>query len=147
MIIDAFKGRYLFLSNFYIDMPPVMGYPTAEHAYQAMKTTDPAERNAIRVCGSPGVSKKLGQKVTIRSDWDLVKYDVMKFVLMEKFKVGSDLAEMLVATDYYDLVEGNYWHDQIWGDCRCSRISCKPSGRNWLGILLNERRTILKEAS
>ena len=147
MIIDRFEGKYMFLSNFFTDMPPVMGYPTSEHAYQAMKTTDKAQRNAIRTCGSPGMSKKLGRKVTMRSDWDLIKYDVMKFVLMEKFQAGSELAELLLKTGYSDLVEGNYWHDQTWGDCSCGRDACKPAGKNWLGILLNERRTLLREVS
>lgn len=145
MVINSFTDTYMFLSNFYVGADPVMGYPTSEHAYQAMKTNDRAERNLIRSADTPGQAKRLGRRLTLRPDWDLVKYDVMKFVIMEKFQAGSELAERLMSTGYTDLVEGNTWHDNIWGDCSCGREACKKAGSNWLGKLLHERRMLLAE--
>jgi predicted NAD-dependent protein-ADP-ribosyltransferase YbiA (DUF1768 family) len=52
------------------------------------------------------------------------------------------LAERLLATEGEDLVEGNYWHDQIWGDCNCHVHQSIP-GQNLLGKLLMRVRSEL----
>ena len=48
--ITSFAGEYSFLSNFYPCAITLDGddYPTVEHAFQAAKTDDPAQRRSIR---------------------------------------------------------------------------------------------------
>jgi len=52
-----------------------------------------------------------------------------------KFAQNPDLRKKLLATGTEELVEGNTWHDNYWGDCSCPE--CKNiKGRNQLGITL-----------
>jgi len=63
----------------------------------------------------------------------------MRSAVKAKFKQNSELLKLLIATKPHDLIEGNYWHDNIWGDCLCSR--CKNiKGQNLLGKILMEVR-------
>jgi len=135
-MINDFSGRYSFLSNFY-PSPVVydgMEYPTVEHAYQAAKTLNPAEREQIRNLKKkdgfpwPGEAKRVGRRVTLRKDWELVKLDIMRLLLVQKFS-RSDLKRALVETGTRHLVEGNWWGDTYWG-------VCKGEGNNYLGRLL-----------
>ena len=137
-MIDSFRGEYRFLSNFYPAAVELYGetYPTVEHAYQAAKTNDPAARERIRWAQRPGDAKRLGQSVQIRSDWESVKVDVMRGLLVKKFS-DRRLADMLLKTGDEELVEGNYWGDRFWG-------VCGGDGDNWLGRLLMEVRRELR---
>lgn len=131
MIIDAFRGEYNFLSNFwYVD---VYGYPTVEHYFQAMKTTDPVERDRIKALRSPAEAKRAGRRVALRPDWESIKLDVMEAGLRYKFAPGKELANKLIATGDAELVEGNTWNDTFWGVCR-------GRGENHLGKLLMKVR-------
>lgn len=59
--ISDFSGGNHFLSNFHpspVTMDGVI-YPTVEHAYQAAKTIDHAEREVIRTSPGPGMAKNL----------------------------------------------------------------------------------------
>ena len=74
-MIDSFQGSYAFLSNFYyaeVELDGVV-YRSTERAYQAAKTFNLQEREAIRLAETDGRAKQLGQKVTLRSDFDQVK--------------------------------------------------------------------------
>ena len=131
MIVE-FDGEYAFLSNFY-DSPIFyegITYPTNEHFFQAMKTLD--------------LAKRMGRNVQLRPDWEKVKVDVMRTGLMLKF-TDAALAEKLLATGDEELVEGNWWHDNTWGNCHCTECSRK-GGRNLLGMLLMELRKELQYA-
>jgi ribA/ribD-fused uncharacterized protein len=135
-MITEFEGEFRFLSNFYPS--PVMldgiEYPTVEHAYQAAKTIDTAERDRIRNAKHAGTAKKLGRKVTLRPDWEAVKLQVMEDLIRRKFSI-PDLKDMLLATEQEELVEGNYWGDTFWG-------VCEGVGQNHLGkILMKVRRS------
>ena len=145
--IDDFQGDYFFLSNF--SPAPVMldgvEYPTVEHAYQAAKTLEPKERERIRGASTPGLARKLGRKMPQRPDWPEVKVDIMRDLVRQKFKSNPDLQKLLLATGEAELVEGNTWHDNFWGDCRCARCAAVP-GQNWLGRLLMNVRQHLKGA-
>lgn len=138
--IDNFNGDFEFLSNF-ADSPFThdgIVYPTNEHFYQAMKSLDRKERKRIAALRTAGGSKRAGRKLTLRKDWESVKIGVMREGLRLKFKEGSVLAEMLVATAPATLVEGNHWGDKFWG------VDNKTGqGKNWLGKLLMERRAKL----
>lgn len=115
-IIDNFHGEYHFLSNFYQSAVEYEGdiYPTVEHAFQAAKTFDPVEREKVRLATSPGGAKHIGRKVTLRPDWETVKYAIMEDLVRRKFAV-PELAELLLDTGDADLIEGNTWRDTTWG--------------------------------
>jgi ribA/ribD-fused uncharacterized protein len=119
-------------------------YLTVEHAYQAAKTADPAERLAIQYAQTPGQAKRLGRKVTVRPGWwDGGQLVAMERLLRQKFAPGTELAARLLETGDQFLAEGNNWHDQFWGNCRCAR--CKAQGANHLGKLLMKIRAELWE--
>lgn len=143
MIVE-FDGDYAFLSNFYPSTIYHDGitYPTNEHFFQAMKTLDISERKAIAAAETPGLAKRMGRNVKLRSDWEKIKVDVMRLGLILKF-TDAELAEKLIATGDEELVEGNWWHDNTWGNCHCTACSRK-GGRNLLGMLLMELRTNLQ---
>jgi ribA/ribD-fused uncharacterized protein len=137
--IENFVGEYRFLSNFAPSLITVDGldYPTVEHAFQALKTENPTEREIVRAARTPGQAKKLGRRVTLRADWNTSRVGVMKMLLEKKFSNKVLRAELL-ATEDAELVEGNYWNDTFWGVCRCR-------GENNLGKLLMEVRSSIKK--
>jgi hypothetical protein len=114
----AFRGRLWFCSNFYPADCWYDGecYPTSEHAFQAAKTLDKSERKAIMEAKTPGESKRLGRRVTLRSDWNDIRVQVMYEILCSKFK-DSVLRQALINTGNQELVEVNEWNDTFWGQC------------------------------
>lgn len=116
-VIDRFHGRHGFLSNFHPSTVRWHGptWPTVEHAFQAAKTIDTDERDAIFAAATPGQAKRLGRRVTLRADWEQVKNDVMVTLVTRKFEQHPDLMLELIATGPAFLVEGNTWGDQVWG--------------------------------
>jgi ribA/ribD-fused uncharacterized protein len=144
--IEDFQGDYYFLSNFAPASVNLNGvtYPTVEHAYQAAKTLEPGEREKILGASTPDLARKLGRKVTKRPDWPDLKVYIMRDLVRQKFEEHADLKDRLLATDETELVEGNTWHDNFWGDCRCSRCASSP-GQNWLGRILMDVRRQLQE--
>lgn len=143
MILE-FEGKYDFLSNFYPS--PIfydgITYPTNEHFFQAMKTLDQEERKKIAAADTPGKAKRMGRSVELRPDWEKIKVEVMRLGLILKFQ-NPDLKEKLLATGDEELIEGNWWCDQFWGSCNCSKHIRTP-GRNVLGMLLMELRKELQ---
>lgn len=139
MIIE-FEDEYAFLSNFYPSTIYHDGitYPTNEHFFQAMKTLDINERKAIAAAETPGMAKRMGRNVKLRPDWEKIKVDVMRLGLILKF-TDAELAKKLLATGDEELVEGNWWHDNTWGNCLCAKCSRIP-GKNMLGLLLMDLR-------
>lgn len=135
-IIMSFSGSNDFLSNFYPVEIAFEGekYLSVEAAFQAAKTLDPHERRRIQCADTPGKAKRLGRKVQLRSDWEIVKVDVMHKLLQQKFAPGTQCAKLLEDTNDTILVEGNHWRDVTWGiDLnQCPR----PDGKNLLGQLL-----------
>ena len=137
--IARFRDAYAWLSNFW----PVevlydgVRYPSVEHAYQAAKTM-PAHR-AVFTRGTAAEAKRAGRTVPLREDWPMVKVEVMRALLAQKFAFGSPLAAHLLATGDAELVEGNDWGDVFWGVCR-------GHGTNVMGQLLMQQRTALREA-
>jgi ribA/ribD-fused uncharacterized protein len=113
-----------------------------EHGYQAAKTLIPAEQQLILNCKSPGQAKREGKKVTMRADWDQVKANVMLTLVRSKFQQDTRLAGQLLATGDELLREGNYWHDNYWGSCKCTK--CGDNGKNMLGNILMQVRAELK---
>lgn len=143
MIVE-FDGEYEFLSNFYHSpfTHDGISYPTNEHFFQAMKTLDIDTRKAIAAAPTPGAAKRMGRHVPLRPDWEKVKVYYMELGLRLKF-ANKTLAEKLIATGDEELVEGNWWHDNTWGNCHCPQCS-RIGGRNLLGMLLMELRKELQ---
>jgi len=145
--IDDFRNDNQFLSNFAPAPVTLEGveYPTVEHAYQAAKTLDPGERQMIRLASTPDLAKKMSRKLTRRPDWPEVKVEIMRELVWQKFQGHPDLRVLLLATGDAELVEGNTWHDNFWGNCRCPKCA-DSQGQNWLGRLLMEVRERLQAA-
>lgn len=128
------------MSNFYPQDMVFDGdtYSTSEHAFQAAKCVNRADKEKIINAETPTKAKAIGGKVQLRSDWEQVKDSVMEDVLKAKFS-DEKLRELLNNTKGSELVEGNWWHDQYWGTCSCERHNDTP-GKNMLGILLMKVR-------
>lgn len=145
-MIKSFRGKYQFLSNFYYCLIRCHDHDwtTAEHLFQGIKTLDPDVREKIRQTQYPYDARKMGRRVKLRPGWEKLKLKFMKNVLRMKFTQNPKLHKRLVATGNKELLEGNVWHDNFWGDCICSK--CKNmSGKNWLGKLLMEIRKELRK--
>ena len=148
--IDDFRGQYFFLSNFYPVSIEFEGqrYDSVEHAFQAAKTVYATERLQFQRPGiTAGQAKRLGRQVTLRSDWEANKTLIMMILIRYKFSdVYVPMQGRLLETGDAKLVEGNYHHDNWWGDCYCNdglpdrvrqvKPACKAEGKNWLGQLL-----------
>ena len=141
--ITSFRGEYAFLSNFYPHAVEIDGdlYPTNEHAFQALKTDDRAERQKVREAKTPASAKSLGKRVTLRVGWDTLRFNVMERVVRAKF-ADPELAEMLRTTGERELIEGNAWRDTTWG-CILGKDGTWK-GRNEMGKILMRVRAELR---
>lgn len=145
-----------------IDDPVSVVFPTSEHAYQAFKFYDednPHSMEYFEIIANastaskafilanqkissgykwktdlnPIVKKYLDLGVTIRSDWDEIKLDLMKIIVQEKFDQHPNLKRLLLSTGTREIVE-NSPSDSFWG------IGKDGNGENWLGKILMEIR-------
>lgn len=138
--ITTFRGTYFFLSNFYPAEVYFQGlyYPSSEHAYQAAKTVLVEERRVIQSAKTGAEAKKLGKQVTVQPGWDALKLPVMERLVRDKFFRHPELGRALLSTGDASIIEENYWGDTFWG-------ICKGKGRNELGRILMDVRTLLQE--
>lgn len=136
-VVDTFAGEFGFLSNFAPAPTPYGGwlYPTSEHAYASAKTRDAAAIAAIRDTDDPAQAKVFGRAAPLVDGWESAKFAAMEAVVHAKFEHNPQLADRLLATHGWLLVEGNTWHDQVWGSCRCDEHRAVPGG-NALGVIL-----------
>jgi len=81
----------------------------------------------------------LGRKITLRDDWENIKNNVMYSILFAKFNQNKNLMDKLMKTYPSVLIEGNYWHDDYWGDCYCHKHRY-VRGNNILGKMLMKLR-------
>jgi ribA/ribD-fused uncharacterized protein len=119
-------------------------FSSVEHAYVAAKTTvvsyreDISRRPYLDEAGNlvpaftSGQVKRLGRKLKLRPDWEQVRVDIMRDLLIQKFSQAPFRAQ-LVQTGKAYLEETNVWHDTFWG-------VCEGVGENHLGWLLMEIR-------
>ena len=138
--IELFRGTYRFLSNFHPSRLRWRGrwWSTVEHAYQASKSDDPGEQEAIRMAGSPGLAKRMGRRVRMRTGFETEKFAIMEELVEAKFRHNDDLRRALLATGDRDLIEGNQHNDRIWG-------VVNGVGQNHLGKILMRVRARLAE--
>ena len=138
--IRGFFKKYRWLSNFYLLQNPIpsegLYYPSIEHAFQAMKTTNEKHRKMISKMKNPRDAKKFGRLVTIRYKWEEMKLEVMQGLILRKFVFNDDLKEKLLETGSAVLIEENTWKDTFWG-------TCKGKGENHLGKILMTVRTMI----
>lgn len=136
--IDSFQGEYRFLSNFASAKVEYCGYEysSAEHAYQAAKSLDPAVRREILAAKSASITKRMGKTIQLRPHWDRIKWAILFDIVWTKFHRNPHLAKRLKETGDAELIEGNNWHDNFWGNCTCGRPECADHGKNGLGMIL-----------
>jgi ribA/ribD-fused uncharacterized protein len=139
-MITEFRGKWTKLSNYSLGSVWYKDkmYPSAEHAYQAQKSADPRIQAKIRNAPTPNTAKKLARTIELRHEWEVVKVSIMKEILREKFSQEPERS-ILLSTGDEELIEGNWWGDKFWGQCPVG------NGMNWLGKLLMEIRTELKD--
>lgn len=132
--IYGFFGPNYYLSNYFKSFIDIDGitYPTVEHAFQACKTNNPNDKLYIALLGSPGLAKKKGRQVNLRSDWEDIKIKIMRDCLVKKFR-HEDLRKELIESHPLYLEETNTWKDKFWG-------VCDNEGQNQLGKLLMDIR-------
>lgn len=135
-LIDSFSGEYEFLSNFYNCPVEYEGitYLNSEAAFQAAKTLDMKAREEFSNL-SPSKAKAKGRQVVLREDWEDMKFHIMYEIIKNKFLQNPELLKKLIATGETELIEGNWWHDNIWGDCKCEKC-VNQFKANWLGKIL-----------
>ena len=144
-MIASFDKEYSFLSNFYTSKIEYEGltFLNTEAAFHAQKTLDLTERKEFTML-NPSEAKKKGRRLLLRKDWEEVKDEIMYEINMAKFTQNIDLKKKLLDTNEEELIEGNWWHDNYWGDCSCDK--CKEiKGRNTLGNILMRIRKELKK--
>ena len=144
-MINEFRGKYYFLSNFYEAPVTYNGltYLNSEAAFHAQKTLDPIQKMAFTKC-DPSQAKRNGRRVSLRKDWEDIKEDIMYEICKAKFSQNKELRTKLLATGNEYLEEGTTgWHDNYWGNCSCEK--CKDiEGLNALGKILMRVREELR---
>jgi ribA/ribD-fused uncharacterized protein len=115
-------------------------WPTSEHYFQAQKFTDKKYQEEIRNAKTPMKAAKIGRNRNnpLRTDWETVKYDVMKRTVLKKFMTHRDLSELLLSTAD-DIIIEETKDDYYWG---CGE---NGTGENALGKILMEVRAILRQ--
>ena len=157
-VINDFKGQYAWLSNFapckftHEDIE----YDSTETFYQAMKF-GPDDMLKIKVDNKfievnareyvaklpAGKAKRMGKKAKLPWNWDTLRVDVMELALNYKYSQPYYVS-LLRRTDDALLIEGNYWHDNFWGDCSCPKCE-HIKGANTLGQLTMRKRDALQK--
>jgi len=141
-MINSFTGEHEFLSNFYTVTVPYDGinYPSSENAFQAQKAASDADKIKYTSC-TPSKAKYYGRREHIdKALWDSNKDEIMYEIVKSKFIHNSHLVVCLLNTGDEELIEGNTWHDNYWGDCKC--IRCRSiKGQNKLGKILMRIRS------
>jgi ribA/ribD-fused uncharacterized protein len=114
-------------------------WSTSEHYFQAQKFVGTPHVDQIRQVKQPKEAAKMGRerKRPLRPDWEQVKDDVMRQAVLRKFETHPDIREVLLGTGDKPIVE-NSPIDYYWG------CGADGSGKNRLGEILMEVRTILK---
>ena len=121
--------------GFYIDNKY---WKTAEHYFQAKKFLVPELQENIRNIVSPMKAALEGRNRNnpLRADLELVKDDIMRLAVLEKFKQNPEIAKLLISTGE-KLIFEHTSNDFYWGDGL-------GRGKNMLGIILMETREIIK---
>jgi N-glycosidase YbiA len=104
-------------------------YPTAEHAYQAAKCTDPRGKEEIRNARSPLLAKGLANekyRPARDPEWDDKKLAIVAEILRAKLAQHAEAREALIKSSGEEIVEDSPT-DYFWG------AGADGSGQNMLG--------------
>lgn len=137
-MINEFRGKYYFLSNFF-EAPVTwdgVTYQNNEAAFQSAKVLDKSVREKFSTL-DPSSAKRKGRNIQLRHDWEKVKYDIMYEICLAKFSQNEELKTKLLETEDRHLEEGNTWGDKIWG-------TVNGKGQNHLGKILMRVREELR---
>lgn len=137
-----YEQWYSCLSNFSANAVEIGGvvYPTAEHAYHAVKCSDPKGKAAILAARSPKLVKVVSNETFAaarRKDWNEVKVDVMESVLRAKLAQHGEVREALLRSGNAKIAEDSP-EDYFWGRGE------DGSGQNMLGKLWMKLRDELQ---
>jgi len=129
---EMFKDRLSFLSNMEKCDIEYKGYnfSCVESAYQSMKCELKSDRKKFSNLNGYE-AKKLGRKIKMRSDWDNIKFIIMKELVSLKFSKEPFKTKLMDMVG--PIIEFNYWKDTYWG-------VCNGVGQNKLGKILMEIR-------
>jgi N-glycosidase YbiA len=91
-------------------------WPTVEHYFQAQKFVDTPHLERVRQSKTPREAARLGRSraLPLRSDWEMVKDEVMQQAVLLKFQTHADICAILLATENETIVE-NSPTDYYWG--------------------------------
>lgn len=135
------------LSNYFLCNVEIDGliYSSSEAAYHAQKFLD-EDIKILMTKLTPDESKHVSRELSrfIRTDWEKVKYNVMKKIVFQKFIQNPNCLKELLDIKNMELVEDTTgWHDNVWGECTCEE--CKLiEHQNLLGKILIEVREELR---
>jgi ribA/ribD-fused uncharacterized protein len=144
-----YEQDHYYLSNFSAFAINWMGlsFPTSEHAYQWTKFADARNphsdiRAMIRFAPSAHEAFKLAERYAAHRDpdWNLVKFDRMKAILIHKANQHEYVSRKLLETGERELVE-NSWRDDVWG------WGPNRDGQNQLGKLWMQVREELRASA
>jgi ribA/ribD-fused uncharacterized protein len=129
--INFYTPTFYVLNNFSPHAVEFRGklYPTAEHAYQATKCTDPQGQEEIRNARSPLMAKSLANEKYRGArdpDWDSKKLVVVEEILRAKVEQHAEAREALAKSGGEEIVEDSPT-DYFWG------AGADGSGQNFLG--------------
>ncbi|MEB3217134.1 MAG: NADAR domain-containing protein [Nostocales cyanobacterium 94392] len=107
---------------------------TVEHYYQAQKFVGSPDEKIIpliRAASTPEEAAALGRSSTrqLRADWEVVKTQIMREAVLQKFITHLDIREILLETGQQCLVEDSP-KDYFWG------CGANKTGQNHLGRIL-----------
>ncbi len=142
VMIREFRDEYRWLSNFVPCKIKYNGrsFSSVEHGYMSAKSDDPEWKNFCSDPNNhPGKVKRKSRKIVLRDDWESIKVEVMRELLVMKFS-QKPFKELLLKTGNQFIQEGNRWGDTFWG------IDLKTNtGENNLGKLIMSIREDLQE--
>ncbi len=144
-MIKEFQNEYRWLSNFVPVEINFKGrsFSSVEHGYMSEKSNDLEWKE---FCSDPSNHpvkvKRKSKKIVLRDDWDFIKVEVMRELLVLKFS-QNPFKELLLNTGNLYIQEGNKWGDTFWG------VDLKTNvGENNLGkLIMSIREDLKREAS
>lgn len=115
-------------------------WPTSEHFFQAQKFAGTEHELLVGRARTAREAADMGRDRSrpLRADWEQVKDEIMRRVVLRKFETHADIREVLLSTGDEPIVE-NAPGDFHWG------CGADGTGKNTLGKILMEVRAILKQ--
>jgi ribA/ribD-fused uncharacterized protein len=114
-------------------------YDSREHYFQSQKTLNVTDQRHVIQAKNPGLAKLYGRHVTLRSDWETIKFEVMVNGIRLQAEQDDRFRQMLLATGQRKICEDSP-SDGIWGCREIERGRAAGPGLNLLGKALMQVR-------